>query len=91
MFKFALFMFGAVLGAGAATAWLSSAPGGDSTTSASPSESSPTEALQPRLHDLTDRLQIAQADGARAGQYTEEHLRRKLDAYRKGATGDTSA
>jgi hypothetical protein len=86
MLKLALFVLGAVAGAGAATAWLTSDPEGET-----PPASSPGEMVQPRLHELTVRLQAAQTDGARAGQYTEEHLRRKLDAYRKGATSSTAA
>jgi hypothetical protein len=86
MFKLILFVLGAAVGAGAATAWLTSEP-----ESGTASSGIPAETLQPRLEDLKARIQAAQVEGERAGQYTEEHLRRRLDAYRKGAESGTSA
>jgi hypothetical protein len=42
--------------------------------------------LQKRLDDLKVRWSEALAEGRRAGQETEERLRRELDADRKGQT-----
>jgi hypothetical protein len=86
MMKVLLFLLGAAAGAGGAVAWLSSEP--------TPGTVSPPTAgnnpLEPRLRSLEERFRAAQTEGERAGTYTEEHLRRKLDAYRKGASSGTA-
>jgi len=82
MLKLLLFVGGLAAGAAGTASWLLSEP--DSATAASPGTGG--ESMQARLELLRLRLREAQREAARAGQHTEEHLRRKLDAYRKGAS-----
>jgi hypothetical protein len=101
MLKFLIFLVGLAGGAGGVTAWLLSEPspaGGEPSsagteqqpqihlrTSASPRFVARDD-LQKRLDDLKVRWSEALAEGRRAGQETEERLRRELDADRKGQT-----
>jgi hypothetical protein len=82
MLKLLLFMSGLAAGAAGTASWLLSEP--DSATAASPGTGG--ESVRARLELLKLRLREAQQEAARASQHTEEQLRRKLDAYRKGAT-----
>lgn len=82
MLKLLLFVGGLAAGAAGTASWLLSEP--DSATAASPAAGG--ESMQARLQLLKLRLREAQQEATRASQQTEEQLRRKLDAYRKGAT-----
>lgn len=81
MLKLLLFVGGLAAGAAGTASWLLSEP--DSATAVSPGTNG--ESMQARLELLKLRLREAQQEAAIASQHTEEDLRRKLDAYRKGA------
>jgi hypothetical protein len=80
MLKVLLLVVGTVVGAAGATSWLLSEPEGSSGLALPVGN----EALQQRWNDLQSRLQEAANDGKRAGEQTEERLRRELDLYRAG-------
>jgi hypothetical protein len=82
MLKLLLFVGGLAAGAAGTASWLLSEPD----SAGAPSPGTDGESLQARLEVLKSRLREAQQEGARAGQNTEEQLRHKLDAYRKGAS-----
>lgn len=82
MLKLFVLVIGLIVGAGSAASWLISEP--DATESSTVSSLS-GESLQARLADLKARFRVAWAEGKSAGNQTEEHLRQRLDAYRKGA------
>ncbi len=81
MLKLLLFVGGLAAGAAGTASWLLSEP--DSATAAPPGTNG--ESMQARLELLKLRLREAQQEAAIASRHTEEDLRRKLDAYRKGA------
>jgi hypothetical protein len=74
MLKLILFTVGLAGGAGGATAWLLSEP--------SPSQPSGT-AMPERLNELKQRLNAALAEGAKAGEETENRIRHEFDTYRR--------
>lgn len=80
MLKILLFVLGAVAGGTGATSWLLSEPD----TSSAPALPVGNEAMQARWQELRGRVQEAIAEGQRAGNQTEQRLRRELDAYRNG-------
>ena len=105
MFKLLIFLLGLAGGAAGVTAWLLSEPSPTANAASSGAgESQPrvhlrTSAsprflqsgdLQQRMDDLKVRWKEALTEGRRAGQETEQRLRRELDAYRKGGTQPTA-
>jgi hypothetical protein len=74
MLKLLLFLVGLAGGAGGAAAWLLSEP--------APALPVGTP-LRDRLEELKVRFEAALAEGARAGQETENRLRHELDTYRR--------
>lgn len=82
MLKLVLFALGLATGAAAATSWLLAEPGPPDTSSRPISGDS----LEVRLKNLKVQVQQALTEGERAAQTSEELLRRKLEAYRKGST-----
>ena len=73
MLKLVLFTVGLAGGAGGTTAWLLSEPG-----SGQPSGIDMPE----RLNELKRRLNVALAEGAKAGAETENRIRHEFDTYR---------
>ena len=74
MLKLVLFTIGLAGGAGGSTAWLLSDP---------ETPQSSGIAVPERLDELKRRLNVALAEGAKAGQETENRIRHEFDAYRR--------
>lgn len=98
MSKLILFLVGAIAGAGGTLSWLLSGnPGPESSPVAlggavpiAPTSdvSRPlVDELKVRLDELKVRFREAQAEGARAGDETEQRLRRELASYRRNPSG----
>jgi hypothetical protein len=83
MLKLITFAAGLALGAGATTSWLLSEPGPTEPASQPLS----ADSLQARLDTLKVRLQQAVSEGEQAAAQTEDQLRRKFEAYRRGSAG----
>ena len=84
MFKLGLFVLGVTAGAAGVASWLLSEPSPPD-PAIPPSQPSSADSLEARLAMLKTRVRTALAEGERDRQSTEEHLRRKLDAYRRGS------
>ena len=83
MLKLLVFVAGLAAGVGGAASWLLSEPVPAPTA---PSQKTGDESLEARLAALKARFSEARAEGERASRQSEEHLHRKLDAYRKGSS-----
>lgn len=73
MLKLVLFTLGIAAGAGGATAWLLSESGSAGLTGT---------ALPERLEEVKRRLDVALAEGARAGEETENRIRHEFETDR---------
>lgn len=82
--KFILLVVGLAAGGTAAAGWLLSTP----ENPAAPAVPANPSSAQARIGDLKQRFKTARAEGQRAGEYTEDQLRRRLDSYRKSGTRD---
>ena len=73
MLKLVLFTMGLAGGAVGATAWFLSEPG---------SAGLAGTPLPERLEEVKQRLNVALADGAKAGEETENRVRHEFETYR---------
>ncbi len=73
MLKLVLLTMGVAVGAAGTTAWLLSEPGSSGLTGTP---------LPERLEEVKRRLNAALADGAKAGEETENRVRHEFETYR---------
>jgi hypothetical protein len=88
MLKLVVFLMGLLTGGAGVGGWLLSAPGPETSSSASTPS---LEAWQMRVNNLKQRFRVAISEGQREGGQTEESLRRKLDACRRGSVDSAAS